>query len=55
MQKLRFVQKYFLCFMLYAMLGWCYEVVLETLIYRWGFTNRGVLFAPTVRCMASVR
>lgn len=42
----QYVQKYFLCFMMYAVLGWCYEVVLETFIYRWGFTNRGVLFGP---------
>lgn len=32
--------------MMYAVLGWCYEVILETFIYRWGFTNRGVLFGP---------
>lgn len=32
--------------MMYAVLGWCYEVVLETFIYRWGFSNRGVLFGP---------
>ena len=39
-------QKYFLCFWMYAVLGWCYEVVLETFIYRWGFSNRGVLCGP---------
>lgn len=32
--------------MLYAIMGWCYEVVLEVFIYKWGFTNRGVLFGP---------
>lgn len=32
--------------MMYAVLGWIYEVILETFIYRWGFTNRGVLFGP---------
>lgn len=32
--------------MMYAVLGWCYEVILETFIYRWGFSNRGVLFGP---------
>ncbi|MBP3310261.1 MAG: putative ABC transporter permease [Ruminococcus sp.] len=42
----QYVQKFFLCFMMYAVLGWCYEVILETFIYRWGFTNRGVLFGP---------
>lgn len=40
------LQKLFICFMMYAVLGWCYEVILETFIYRWGFTNRGVLFGP---------
>lgn len=40
------VQKLFLCFMMYAVFGWCYEVILETFIYRWGFSNRGVLFGP---------
>ena len=40
------LQKLFLCFWMYAVLGWCYEVVLETFIYRWGFSNRGVLFGP---------
>ena len=40
------IQKYFLFFIMYAILGWCYEVILETFIYRWGFTNRGVLFGP---------
>lgn len=33
-------------FMLYSIIGWCYEVFLEVVIYRWGFTNRGVLFGP---------
>ncbi len=36
----------YIYFMLYAILGWIYEVVLEVFIYRWGFTNRGVLFGP---------
>lgn len=40
------IQKLFICFVMYAVLGWIYEVVLETFIYRWGFTNRGVLFGP---------
>ncbi len=46
MKSLQKMQKYFIYFMMYAVLGWCYEVVLETFIYRWGFTNRGVLFGP---------
>lgn len=46
MKAKQFIQKYFICFMMYAALGWCYEVVLETFIYKWGFSNRGVLFGP---------
>lgn len=45
-EKIGFLQKYFICFMLYAIFGWCYEVFLEVVVYRWGFTNRGVLFGP---------
>ena len=33
-------------FTLYSVIGWCYEVFLEVVVYRWGFTNRGVLFGP---------
>ena len=33
-------------FTLYAVVGWLYEVFLEVVVYRWGFTNRGVLFGP---------
>ena len=40
------LQKLFLCFWMYAVMGWCYEVILETFIYHWGFSNRGVLFGP---------
>ena len=40
------LQCYFLYFLLYSILGWCYEVFLEVVVYRWGFTNRGVLFGP---------
>ncbi len=40
------IQKLFICFMMYAVIGWCYEVILEVFIYKWGFTNRGVLFGP---------
>lgn len=38
------VQTYFIWFMLYSMLGWIYEVLLEVVVYRWGFSNRGVLY-----------
>lgn len=40
------LQCYFLYFLLYSILGWCYEVFLEVVVYRWGFSNRGVLFGP---------
>lgn len=36
----------FIWFMLYAFIGWSYEVFLEVIVYKWGFTNRGVLFGP---------
>lgn len=32
--------------MMYAVIGWIYEVFLEVVVYKWGFTNRGVLFGP---------
>ena len=38
--------RYFLFFVLYSVLGWLYEVFLEVVVYRWGFSNRGVLFGP---------
>lgn len=40
------LKKYYLYFMMYAIFGWLYEVFLEVVIYRWGFSNRGVLFGP---------
>ena len=40
------VARYFLYFFLYSVIGWCYEVFLEVVVYRWGFSNRGVLFGP---------
>ena len=40
------VNKYFLYFMMYAIIGWIYEVFLEVVVYHWGFSNRGVLFGP---------
>lgn len=40
------IQKLFLCFMMYAFLGWFYEVFLEVVVYRWGYSDRGVLFGP---------
>ena len=38
--------RYFMYFMMYAIIGWLYEVFLEVVVYRWGFSNRGVLFGP---------
>jgi len=43
---LTFIKKHYLYFMMYAIFGWCYEVFLEVVVYKWGFTNRGVLFGP---------
>ena len=40
------LQKNFIYFMLYSMIGWIYEVFLEVVVYKWGFSNRGVLFGP---------
>ena len=40
------VNNYIIYFMLYAMIGWIYEVFLEVVVYKWGFSNRGVLFGP---------
>ena len=39
-------QKWFLYFWTYCVLGWCYEVFLEVVVYRWGFSNRGFLWGP---------
>ncbi len=44
--KFKKLQEYFLYFMLYSIIGWIYEVFLEVVVYRWGFSNRGVLFGP---------
>ena len=35
-----------LWFLAYSMLGWAYEVFLEVVVYRWGFSDRGVLLGP---------
>ena len=40
------VARWFLYFFCYSVIGWCYEVFLEVVIYRWGFSNRGFLFGP---------
>lgn len=36
----------FLMFLAYDVIGWCYEVFLEVVVYQWGFSNRGFLFGP---------
>ena len=33
-------------FFMYSIVGWIYETVLEVMIYRTGFSNRGFLFGP---------
>ena len=40
------IWNYIVYFTFYSIIGWCYEVFLEVVVYRWGFTNRGVLFGP---------
>ena len=42
----RNAEEYFFYFMLYSVIGWIYEVFLEVVVYRWGFSNRGALFGP---------
>ena len=46
MKKTEKLQRYFLYFMMYSVFGWLYEVFLEVVVYRWGFSNRGILFGP---------
>ena len=46
MKVLSKIRPYIIYFMLYAMIGWIYEVFLEVVVYKWGFSNRGVLFGP---------
>ena len=44
--KILEVKKYYLYFMMYAVFGWLYEVFLEVFIYKWGYSDRGVLTGP---------
>ena len=46
MEMIRKVRQYYLYFMMYSVIGWLYEVFLEVVVYRWGFSNRGVLYGP---------
>lgn len=43
---LQSVPEYLIYFFLYSVLGWVYEAVLEVFIYRWGYSDRGVLTGP---------
>lgn len=40
------VKKYVIYFLLYSIIGWIYEVFLEVVVYKWGFSNRGFLTGP---------
>lgn len=40
------LENLFLCFFLYSVIGWLYEVFLEVVVYQMGFSNRGFLFGP---------
>lgn len=40
------VKKNYIHFLAYSVIGWIYEVFLEVVVYRWGFSNRGILFGP---------
>ena len=40
------IKKYFLFFLMYAIIGCIYEVFLEVVVYRWGYSDRGVLTGP---------
>lgn len=37
---------YICCFFAYSLIGWLYEVFLEVVVYKWGFSDRGVLLGP---------
>ena len=45
-KRKRWFAEYYLYFVLYSILGWLYEVFPEVVVYRWGFSNRGVLLGP---------
>lgn len=45
-ERVHTIQRYFLFFVFYSIIGWLYEVFLEVVVYRWGFSNRGILFGP---------
>ena len=37
---------YFFSFVLYCIIGWIYEVLLELFVFKNGFVNRGFLYGP---------
>lgn len=45
-KRKRWFAEYYLYFVLCSILGWLYEVFPEVVVYRWGFSNRGVLLGP---------
>ena len=45
-KKYEKIYNYIVYFMLYAMIGWIYEVLLELFVWHNGFVNRGTLFGP---------
>ncbi len=44
MNKIRKLEELFIYFLLYAMIGWIYKVILEIFFYSKTFVNRGFLF-----------
>lgn len=44
--RLRRAEELFLIFLLTSFAGWLYEVFLEVVVYRWGYSDRGVLTGP---------
>lgn len=47
-------RKYILFFIMYSMFGWIYEVFLEVVVYKWGFSNRAFSLVHIVPYMVSV-
>ena len=45
-KRLETIESIFLYFLMYSIIGWIYEVFLEVVVYRWGYSDRGVLFGP---------
>lgn len=42
----RQISEGFLFFLFVSWMGWVYEVFLEVIVYRWGYSDRGVLTGP---------